>query len=126
MKKSHLILIILILMVVGYAANQINYEIKGNTTLSENANDFKVYLDNLKLNETEIEGINKTKDEFTLSNIKGNISVDIINDSTEYDVESYLQCESSATNDFNTTTIFDTVSSLSVSSSKNINYNVLA
>lgn len=126
MNKSRLLLILLILMAVGYAANQINFDVKGSTTLSENINDFKVYLANLKLNGMDIEGINKTADGFVLNNVNGDISVDIINDSTEYDVESYLQCDNVTADDINTTTIFDTVSSLSIDSSKNINYNVLA
>ncbi|MBD9114938.1 hypothetical protein EGP95_04060, partial [bacterium] len=32
------------------------------------------------------------KDEFTINDINGDISVDVINDSTEYDTESYLEC----------------------------------
>ena len=92
MKKNCFILVILLIMVVGYAATQMKIDIKGNTTLSENTSDFNVYLANLKLNGTEIEGINETKEEFTVEDINGNISVDIVNDSTEYDTEAYLEC----------------------------------
>ena len=94
MKKSHLILIVLLLMVVGYAATQMKIDIKGNTTLSENTSDFNVYLANLKLNGTEIEGINETKDGYEI-NIpsKGTLEYDVINDSTEYDVEATVECE---------------------------------
>ena len=94
MKKSHLILIILLLMVVGYAATQIKLNIKGNTTLSENTSDFNVYLANLKLNGTEIEGINETKDGYEINvPSKGTLEYDVINDSTEYDVEATVECE---------------------------------
>ena len=62
MKKNYFILVILLIMAVGYAATQMKIDIKGNTTLSENTSDFNVYLANLKLNGTEIEGINATKD----------------------------------------------------------------
>ena len=94
MKKSHLILIVLLLMVVGYAATQIKIDIKGNTTLSENTSDFKVYLANLKLNGTEIEGINETKDKYEINvPSKGTLEYDVINDSTEYDVEAIVECE---------------------------------
>ena len=94
MKKSHLILIVLLLMVVGYVATQMKIDIKGNTTLSENTSDFNVYLANLKLNGTEIEGINETKDGYEI-NIpsKGTLEYDVINDSTEYDVEATVECE---------------------------------
>ncbi len=94
MKKSHLILIVLLLMVVGYAATQMKIDIKGNTTLSENTSDFNVYLDNLKLNGTEIEGINETKDGYEINvPSKGTLEYDVINDSTEYDVEATVECE---------------------------------
>ena len=94
MKKSHLILIVLLLMVVGYAATQMKIDIKGNTTLSENTSDFNVYLANLKLNGTEIGGINEAKDGYEI-NIpsKGTLEYDVINDSTEYDVEATVECE---------------------------------
>ena len=94
MKKSHLILIVLLLMVVGYAATQMKIDIKGNTTLSENTSDFNVYLANLKLNGTEIEGINGTKDKYEINvPSKGTLEYDVINDSTEYDVEAIVECE---------------------------------
>ena len=94
MKKSYLILIVLLLMVVGYAATQMKIDIKGNTTLSENTSDFNVYLDNLKLNGTEIEGINETKDGYEINvPSKGTLEYDVINDSTEYDVEATVECE---------------------------------
>ena len=94
MKKSHLILIVLLLMVVGYAATQMKIDIKGNTTLSENTSDFNVYLANLKLNGTEIEGINATKDGYEINvPSKGTLEYDVINDSTEYDVEATVECE---------------------------------
>ena len=94
MKKNYFILVILLIMVVGYAATQIKIDIKGNTTLSENTSDFNVYLANLKLNGTEIEGINATKDGYEI-NIpsKGTLEYDVINDSTEYDVEATVECE---------------------------------
>lgn len=106
MIKSHLILIILLLMVVGYATTQMKIDIKSNTTLSENISDFKVYLDNLKLNGTDIEGINATKDGYEI-NIpsKGILKYDVINDSTEYDVEATVECEKETTQ--NTVTEFN-------------------
>ena len=94
MKKSHLILAVLLLMVVGYAAIQMKIDIKGNATLSENASDFNVYLANLKLNGTEIEGINETKDGYVINvPSKGTLEYDVVNDSTEYDVEATVECE---------------------------------
>ena len=94
MKKNYFILVILLIMVVGYAATQMKIDIKGNTTLSENTSDFNVYLANLKLNGTEIEEINATKDGYEI-NIpsKGTLEYDVINDSTEYDVEATVECE---------------------------------
>ena len=94
MKKSHLILLVLLLMVIGYATTQIKLDISGSTELSENISDFKVYLDNLKLNGTEIEGINETKDGYEIKiPSKGTLEYNIINDSTEYDVEVSVECE---------------------------------
>ena len=94
MKKNYFILVILLIMVVGYAATQIKIDIKGNTTLSENTSDFNVYLANLKLNGTEIEGINETKDGYEINvPSKGILEYDVINDSTEYDVEATVECE---------------------------------
>ena len=79
-------------MVIGYAAYNTTINIYGNAKLAENLSDFKVYLSSLKVNGTEVEGINETKEEFTVEDINGNISVDIVNDSTEYDTEAYLEC----------------------------------
>ena len=93
-------------MVVGYAATQIKLNIKGNTTLSENTSDFNVYLANLKLNGTEIEGINETKDGYEINvPSKGTLEYDVINDSTEYDVEATVECEEE--NETNKVTNFD-------------------
>ena len=94
MKKGYLIFMILLFMVIGYAAMQVRINIEGKTKLSENIDDFKVYMANLKLNGTEIEGINEKKDGYVI-NIpsKGTLEYDVINDSTEYDVETSVECE---------------------------------
>ncbi len=93
MKKSTILLIMILFMVIGYAAYNTTINIYGLGKLSENISDFKVYLSSLKLNGAEISGINDAKDEFTISDINGDVTVDIVNDSTEYDVEAYLECE---------------------------------
>ena len=93
MKKTTILLIAILSMVIGYAAYNATINIYGNALLAENISDFKVYLSNLKVNGTEVSGINDTKDEFTISDINGDISVDIVNDSTEYDTEAYLECD---------------------------------
>ena len=80
-------------MVIGYAAYNTTINIYGNGKLAENLSDFKVYLSSLKVNGKEVSGINNTKDGFTINDVNGDISVDIVNDSTEYDTESYLECE---------------------------------
>ena len=80
-------------MLIGYAAYNTTVNIYGLGKLSENISDFKVYLSNLKVNGAEISGINSAKDEFTISDINGDVTVDIINDSTEYDTEAYLECD---------------------------------
>ena len=92
MKKTTIILIMVLFMVIGYAAYNTTINIYGNGKLAENLSDFKVYLSNLKVNGKEVNGINNTKDEFTINDINGDISVDIVNDSTEYDTEAYLEC----------------------------------
>ena len=92
MKKTTIILITVLFMVIGYAAYNVTFNIYGNALLAENLSDFKVYLSNLKVNNTEVDRINDAKDEFTVEDINGNISVDIVNDSTEYDTEAYLEC----------------------------------
>ncbi len=93
MKKTAVLLIAILFMVIGYAAYNATINIYGNALLAENLSDFKVYLSNLKVNGTEVDGINDAKDEFTIEDINGDISVDIVNDSTEYDTEAYLECE---------------------------------
>ena len=92
MKKTTVLLIAVLFMVIGYAAYNATINIYGNAKLAENLSDFKVYLSSLKVNGTEVEGINETKEEFKVEDINGNISVDIVNDSTEYDTEAYLEC----------------------------------
>ncbi len=103
MKKTTVLLIAVLFMVIGYAAYNATINIYGNAKLAENLNDFKVYLSNLKVNGTEVDGINDTKDEFTINDINGDISVDIVNDSTEYDTEAYLECNVDNTWDFDYT-----------------------
>ena len=93
MKKTTILIIVVLFMVIGYAAYNTTINIYGNGKLAENLSDFNVYLSNLKLNGKEISGINNTKDEFTINDINGDISVDVINDSTEYDTEAYLSCD---------------------------------
>ena len=92
MKKTTILIIVVLFMVIGYAAYNTTINIYGNGKLAENLSDFKVYLSNLKVNGKEVNGINSSKDEFTINDINGDISVDVINDSTEYDTESYLEC----------------------------------
>ena len=92
MKKTTILVIIVLFMIIGYAAYNTTINIYGNGKLAENLSDFKVYLSSLKVNGKEISGINNTKDEFTINDINGDISVDVINDSTEYDTETYLEC----------------------------------
>ena len=94
MKKSTILLITVLFMLIGYAAYNTTVNIYGLGKLSENISDFKVYLSNLKVNGAEISGINNAKDEFTINDINGDVTVDIINASTEYDTEAYLECES--------------------------------
>ena len=103
MKKTTIILITVLFMVIGYAAYNTTINIYGNGKLAENLSDFKVYLSNLKVNGKEISGINNTKDEFTINDVNGDISVDVINDSTEYDTEAYLSCDVSQSWDFDYT-----------------------
>ena len=93
MKKTTILIIVVLFMVIGYAAYNTTINIYGNGKLAENLSDFKVYLSNLKVNGKEVNGINNTKDGFTINDVNGDISVDVINDSTEYDSESYLECE---------------------------------
>ena len=88
-------------MVIGYAAYNTTINIYGNGKLAENLSDFKVYLSNLKVNGKEVSGINNTKDEFTINDLENAvIDYEITNDSTEYDTESYLECDIDNTWDF--------------------------
>ena len=92
MKKTTILIIVVLFMVIGYAAYNTAINVYGNGKLAENLSDFNVYLSNLKVNGKEVSEINNTKDEFTIKDINGDISVDVINDSTEYDTETYLEC----------------------------------
>ena len=80
MKKTTILIIVVLLMVIGYAAYNATINVYGNGKLAENLSDFKVYLPDLKVNGKEVNGINNTKDEFTINDINGDISVDVIND----------------------------------------------
>ena len=103
MKKTTILIIVVLFMVIGYAAYNTTINIYGNGKLAENLSDFKVYLSNLKVNGKEVSGINNAKDGFTINEINGDISVDVVNDSTEYDTESYLECNVDNTWDFDYT-----------------------
>ena len=93
MKKTTILIIVVLFMVIGYAAYNTTINIYGNGKLAENLSDFKVYLSNLKVNGKEVSGINNTKDGFTINDLEnGVIDYEITNDSTEYDTESYLEC----------------------------------
>ncbi len=92
MKKTTILLIVILFMVIGYAAYNTSINIYGIGSIAENISDFKVYLSNLKVNGTEVDGINDAKDEFSLESVNGTVEVDIVNDSTEYDTETYLEC----------------------------------
>ena len=94
MKKSTILLIMVLFMVIGYAAYNTTVNIYGLGKISENISDFKVYLSSLKLNGTEIEEINETKDGYEINiPTKGTLEYDVVNDSTEYDVEASVECE---------------------------------
>ena len=94
MKKTTILLITVLFMVIGYAAYNATINIYGNALLAENLSDFKVYLSSLKVNGTEVNGINDAKDEFTIdSTLNGSVEYEIKNDSTEYDADAYLECE---------------------------------
>ena len=108
MKKMTILLIVIVFMVIGYAAYNATTNIYGTAKLVENLSDFKVYLSNLKVDNTEVEGINETKDEFTIEDINGDISVDIVNDSTEYDTEAYLDCDVNQSWSFDYTGVIQT------------------
>ena len=103
MKKTTILIIAVLFMVIGYAAYNTTINIYGNGKLAENLSDFKVYLSNLKVNGKEVSGINNTKDEFTINDINGTLEYEITNDSTEYDTESYLECDIDNTWDFDYT-----------------------
>ncbi len=105
MKKTTILLIAILFMVIGYAAYNATVNIYGNALLAENISDFKVYLSNLKVNGTEVSGINDTKDEFTIENFLKNDSIEyeITNASTEYDTEAYLDCETNNVWDYDYT-----------------------
>ena len=82
-------------MVIGYAAYNATFNIYGKSSVAENISDFNVYLSSLKVNGTEVSGINNAKDGFTIETpINGTLEYEITNDSTEYDTETSLECES--------------------------------
>ena len=94
MKKGTLILITLLLMVIGYSAYNATINIYGRGSIAESISEFKVYFYSTKINDKEVSGIKKTKDEFTVDNIDGNFEYEIINDSTDYDADAIVECSS--------------------------------
>ncbi len=122
-KKRLTILAIVLFMTIGYAALSTTLNLYGKSKLSENLEDFIVFLSSLKINGEEVEGINDTKDGLEiLTPVNGVLDMKIVNDSTEYDTEAYVECETSTEN--STNGLYDEIASKSLGSSSSLNYNV--
>lgn len=78
-------------MVIGYAAYNVTFNIYGKNSIVENLSDFNVYFHSIKVNGNEVEGINSNKDSFAIEgNINGTVDYEIINDSTDYDANTFV------------------------------------
>ena len=95
MKKTTALLIAVLFMVIGYAAYNATINIYGNSGIAENLSNFNVYFHSIKVNGNEVEGISSSRDSFKIDgNIDGTIEYEIINDSTDYDAETTVECTS--------------------------------
>ncbi len=103
MKKTTMLLITILFMVIGYAAFNVTFNIQGKNSIVENLSNFNVYFHSIKLNGVEVEGISSSKDSFTIEgNIDGLIEYEIINDSTDYDANTFVDCTIDKTTTGNT------------------------
>ena len=93
MKKTTILIIVVLFMVIGYAAYNVTFNIYGKNSIVENLSNFNVYFHSIKVNGNEVEGINSNKDSFTIEgNINGTVDYEIINDSTDYDANTFVNC----------------------------------
>ncbi len=88
---------ILLAMVVGYAAINVVLNIRANTILGYNEDDFRVYISRLMLDGKNIsENISAQGDSFSFVAPSGSntITYRVINESTQYDANVNLTCTS--------------------------------
>lgn len=65
--KKVVILVIIMIMIIGYASLSTTLNIYGNSKLVENISDFKVYINNVKVNGEEVEILNN--DTFEINDV---------------------------------------------------------
>ena len=110
MRKKGMLLIIL-LMVVGFAAVSTTLFINGNTMISANQDDFNVYFSNAYVNQKQDKSVIKSdtviefETEFNAVGQKYILDYEVTNGSKNYDAELKMNCVSSSeyltvTNDF--------------------------
>ena len=97
MKKNLMLFVLIILTVIGYATVNTVLDIKNNINISENNDDFRIEITNLKINNNDNKNlISKDKQSFTFIGSGNDIlNYTVTNYSYQYDVKINLICNPS-------------------------------
>ena len=119
--KKGLIIVLILLMSIGFAAVTTTLIIKGNTIVAENEEDYQVYFSGATLNKEDYtnEIISKDKKTITFETILKNenetstLTYDVTNASTMYDASAKVTVKVDNTNEIEVTNTFDDTKKLS-------------
>ncbi len=94
MKKNLMLFVLIILTVIGYATVNTVLDIKNNINISENNDDFRIEITNLKINNNDNKNlISKDKQSFTfIGSGNDTINYTVTNYSYQYDANVILVC----------------------------------
>ena len=94
MKKNLMLFVLIILTVIGYATVNTALDIKNNINISENNDDFRIEITNLKINNNDNKNlISKDKQSFTfIGSGNDTINYTVTNYSYQYDANVILVC----------------------------------
>ena len=101
MKRKSVIIVAILIMVIGFAAISTTLIINGNTTVSENTEDFDIYFSSSILDGEDISSTSISKDKKTINfsttvlkkiNDESNLKYEVTNNSTQYDAEVKIEC----------------------------------
>ncbi len=119
--KKGLIIVLILLMSIGFAAVTTTLIINGKTTIAENESDYQIYFSGATLNKEDYtnEIISKDKKTITFETIFKNenetstLTYDVTNASTMYDASAKVTVKVDNTNEIEVTNTFDDTKKLS-------------